>query len=224
MTASNTDSLKCVKKQLRFRYATNTWTVIEIINNYIYRYYEGRTIIKHTKNLNIRTLIDNITTITFMIIWLSWMNINNELATEDVCVSRWVLVLIACWTGMSRALMASEAIVKTLKNDRNTHNPAGILLPYLLFPVCPTVNTSIGSDPLRRASSVSGFSFLRNSKRVNESVSGKQTVSGPPELRLRRCFFLRPALPLRLVWRVSWSRRSNVPSGGKSIGAEPLLW
>lgn len=69
------------------------------------------------------------------------------------------------------------------------------------LPECPTVNTSIGSDPRRRASSVSGFSFLRKSNRDKESEaeSGKQTVSGPPELRLCSCFFLRPAFPFRLV-------------------------
>lgn len=54
----------------------------------------------------------------------------------------------------------------------------------------------MGKDPLRRTSSVSGISGLRCSNsldNVSDLDSGKQTVSGPPELRLRSCFFLRAA-------------------------------
>lgn len=54
----------------------------------------------------------------------------------------------------------------------------------------------MGSDPRRRTSSVSGISGRRCSSsldNVSDLDSGKQTVSGPPELRLRSCFFLRAA-------------------------------
>lgn len=54
----------------------------------------------------------------------------------------------------------------------------------------------MGNDPLRRTSSVSGISGLRCSNSLDNASdldSGKHTVSGPPELRLRSCFFLRAA-------------------------------
>lgn len=68
-------------------------------------------------------------------------------------------------------------------------------------PECPTVRTSMGSDPRLRANSKSEFSGLLSMclEHDSEDVSGRQTVSGPPELRLRNCFFRLPALPLRLV-------------------------
>lgn len=107
-------------------------------------------------------------------------------------------------------------------------NTVGVFCRILSsLPECPTVRTSIGSDPLRRTSSASGFSGLRCSKnrdKISECDSGKSTVSGPPELRLLSCFFLRPAFPFRLVCLVSCSRRSPPPPniGGRSVGAEPL--
>lgn len=94
-------------------------------------------------------------------------------------------------------------------------------------PECPTVKTSMGSEPRRRASSISEFSGFRIRRREQDSMevsAGRHTVSGPPELRLFNCFFRRPAFPFKLVCLVSrCSRRSLVNLGGKSVGAEPRL-
>lgn len=89
----------------------------------------------------------------------------------------------------------------------------------------------MGSDPLRRASNKSGFSDLRDRSLLSRchtswpSASCAHTVSGPPELRRRSCFFRRLALPFRLVCRVSRSLRSPatgiVRVNGESAGAEP---
>lgn len=74
-------------------------------------------------------------------------------------------------------------------------NLGASFIQYDVFdiPEWPTVRTSMGSDPLRRTSSVSGISGLRCSKSLDNASdldSGKHTVSAPPELRLRSCFFL----------------------------------
>lgn len=106
------------------------------------------------------------------------------------------------------------------------HKRSATLLICNDLPECPTVRTSMGSDPRRRASSISEFSGLRSSnlEQESEEVSGKHTVSGPPELRRRSCFFLRPAFPFRLVCLVSSPLLSPAILGGKSVGAEPRLW
>lgn len=85
---------------------------------------------------------------------------------------------------------------------------ACVFLEKNVVPECPTVSTSMGSDPLRSLVTAS-----------DPLSPGKHIVSGPPELRLRNCFFRRPDLPFKLVCLISWSRRS-LPREG--FGAEPL--
>lgn len=101
----------------------------------------------------------------------------------------------------------------------------------LVLPEWPTVNISIGSDPLLLSSNKSGFSDRLLKSRLilcqkscpNDSCA--HTVSGPPELLLRSCFFLRLALPFKLTCLVSRSLLSlppgNVSVRGEPAGAEP---